>query len=165
MSISCFLIVIDPIFKIFKNLLNGSSGFPSPHNFQSFPKISSEISRFPSIISYGLRPLPPAPDICILGLQILGIVASGSWHSLVHQLVIFASLAFCGTLETTTRDTLRFRPGFLLISGAFCCPWLLFGCLVLLFWHPGGPWGDLGTILGRSWDIGGHKEGPCELQA
>ena len=22
-----------------------------------------------------------------------------------------------------------------------------------------------GTILGRSWDIGGHKEGPCEVQA
>ena len=21
-----------------------------------------------------------------------------------------------------------------------------------------------GTILGRSWDIGGHKEGPCEVQ-
>ena len=26
--------------------------------------------------SYGLRPVPPAPDLCILGLQILGIVAS-----------------------------------------------------------------------------------------
>ena len=25
--------------------------------------------------------------------------------------------------------------------------------------------GDPGTILGRSWDIGGHKEGPCEVQA
>ena len=24
---------------------------------------------------------------------------------------------------------------------------------------------DPGTILGRSWDIGGHKEGPCEVQA
>ena len=25
--------------------------------------------------------------------------------------------------------------------------------------------GDPGTILGRSWDIGGHKEGPREVQA
>ena len=28
-----------------------------------------------------------------------------------------------------------------------------------------GPWDDPGTILGRSWDSGGHKEGPCEVQA
>ena len=28
-----------------------------------------------------------------------------------------------------------------------------------------GVLGDPGTILGRPWDIGGHKEGPCELQA
>ena len=34
-------------------------------------------------------------------------------------------------------------------------------CLVPLLWRPGGP----GTILGRSWDIGGHKEGPCGVQA
>ena len=38
-------------------------------------------------------------------------------------------------------------------------------CLVPLLWRPGGPWDDPGTILGRSWDIGGHKEGPCEVQA
>ena len=24
---------------------------------------------------------------------------------------------------------------------------------------------DPGTILTRSWDVGGHKEGPCEVQA
>ena len=38
-------------------------------------------------------------------------------------------------------------------------------CLVPLLWRPGGPWDDTGTVLGRSWDIGGHKEGPCEVQA
>ena len=38
-------------------------------------------------------------------------------------------------------------------------------CLAPLLWRPGGPWDDPGTILGRSWDIGGHKEGPCEVQA
>ena len=38
-------------------------------------------------------------------------------------------------------------------------------CLVPLLWRPAGRWDDPGTILGRSWDIGGHKEGPCEVQA
>ena len=38
-------------------------------------------------------------------------------------------------------------------------------CLLTLLWRPGGPWDDTGTVLGRSWDIGGHKEGPCEVQA
>ena len=38
-------------------------------------------------------------------------------------------------------------------------------CLVPLLWRPGGVRDDPGTILGRPWDIGGHKEGPCELQA
>ena len=38
-------------------------------------------------------------------------------------------------------------------------------CLVPLLWRPGGPWDDTGTVLGRSWDIGGHTEGPCEVQA
>ena len=38
-------------------------------------------------------------------------------------------------------------------------------CLVPLLWRPGGVWDDPGAILGRSWDIGGHKEGPCEVQA
>ena len=38
-------------------------------------------------------------------------------------------------------------------------------CLVPLLWRPGGTWDDPGTILGRSWDIGGHKEGPCGVQA
>ena len=111
------------------------------------------------LISYGLRPLSPAPDLCILGLQIIGIVASGSLHFLAHQFVIFASLAFFGTLGSITKDTLRSRVGFLLISGRFCCPWLLFGCLVPLLWYPGGPWQDPGTILGRSWDDPGTLKG------
>ena len=56
---------------------------------------------------------------------------------------------FFGTLGSITKDTLRSRPGFLLISGGFSCPWLLFGCLAPLLWRPGGPWDDPGTILGH----------------
>ena len=53
-------------------------------------------------ISYGLRPLPPAPDLCILGLQILGIVASGSWNfwdaNLSFGMIGGFTLASWGTL-------------------------------------------------------------------
>ena len=49
------------------------------------------------LMGYALCRRPP--DLCILGLQILGIVASGSWHFLVHQIVIFASLVFCDSRE------------------------------------------------------------------
>ena len=48
-------------------------------------------------------PLRPAPDLCTLGLQILGIIASGSWHFLVHHLAIFASLIFWDTREYNKR--------------------------------------------------------------
>ena len=38
-----------------------------------------------------------------------------------------------------------------------------------VIWHAWclyfGVLGDPETILGRSWDIGGHEEGPCEVQA
>ena len=62
---------------------------------------------------------------------------------------------FFGTLGSITKDTLRSRPGFLLISGGFCFPWLLFGCLVPLLCVLGDP----GKILGRSWDDPGPLEG------
>ena len=48
------------------------------------------------------------------------------------------------------------------VYGALGCH---LACLVPLLWRPGGPRDDPGTILGRPWDIGEHKEGPCELQA
>ena len=56
---------------------------------------------------------------------------------------------------------------------AFLQPDLRFMVPLGVIWHawcfyfggPGGPREDPGTILGRPWDIGGHKEGPCELQA
>ena len=49
-------------------------------------------------------------------------------------------------------DTLRSMPGFLVIFGGFCCPWVVFGMLgasTLASW---------GT-LGRSWDDPGTLEG------
>ena len=39
--------------------------------------------------------------------------------------------------------------------GVICHAWCLYFTVL------GGP----GTILGRSWDIGGHKEVPCKVQA
>ena len=48
------------------------------------------------------------------------------------------------------------------VYGAHVCH---LACLVPLLWCPGGPWDDPGTILGRSGDFGGHKEGPFEVQA
>ena len=116
-------------------------------------------------LSYGLRPLPSAPrplhsriaDSRHCCKRILAFFGTSTCHLRIFGLF--------GTLGSITKDTLRSRLGFLLISGGFCCPWLLFGGFVPLLWHPGGPWEDPGTILGRSWDIGGHKEGPCEVQA
>ena len=43
--------------------------------------------------------------------------------------------------------------------------WCYLACLVPLLWRLGGPWDDPGTMLGRSRDIGGHKEGPCDVFA
>ena len=54
-------------------------------------------------------------------------------------------------------------------SLAFLQPDLRFMVPMGVIWHGRclyfGVLGDPGTILGRSWDIGGHKEGPCEVQA
>ena len=66
---------------------------------------------------------------------------------------------FFGTLGSITKDTLRSRPGFLLISGGFCCPWLLFGCLAPLLWLPGGPWDDPGTLEGTRKDTARSRHG------
>ena len=56
--------------------------------------------------------------------------------------------------------------------GIFCIQTCYSACLVASLWRPGGPWDDLGTILGRSWGdpgtILGHwraKEGPGEPEA
>jgi hypothetical protein len=52
---------------------------------------------------------------------------------------------------------------------AFLQPDLGFMVPMGVIWHAWclyfGVLGDPVTILGRSWDIGGHKEGFCELQA
>ena len=52
---------------------------------------------------------------------------------------------------------------------AFLRPDLRFMVPMGVIWHAWclyfGVLEDPGTILGRSWDIGGHWEGPCEVQA
>ena len=52
---------------------------------------------------------------------------------------------------------------------AFLRPDLRFMVPMGVIWHAWCLYFDVlevpGTILGRSWDIGGHKEGPCEVQA
>ena len=51
----------------------------------------------------------------------------------------------------------------------FLQPVLRFMVPMGVIWHAWclyfGVLEDPGTILGRSWNIGGHKEGPCEVQA
>ena len=47
----------------------------------------------------------------------------------------------------------------------FCVHGCHLACLVPPLWRLGRLWDDPGTILRRPWDIGGHKEGPCEVQA
>ena len=102
------------------------------------------------------------------GLQILGIVASGSWYFLARKLSFGMSGGFTlaswgpwadfGTLGNITKESLRSRRGFLQIFAEFWCPWVSFGMLgasTLPCW---------GT-LGRSWDIREYKKGHCEVQA
>ena len=52
---------------------------------------------------------------------------------------------------------------------AFLQPDIRFMVPMGVIWHAWclyfGVLGDPGTILGRSWDIGGHKERPCKVQA
>ena len=69
--------------------------------------------------------------------------------------------------DTTEHNNGHFgsRPGFLVFFVDFVAHGCYLVCLVPLLWRPGGAWDDPGTILGRSWDIGGHTEGPCEVQA
>ena len=57
----------------------------------------------------------PRTLVLALGLQILGIIASGSWHpgGLCDNL---------GTLGSTTKDTFRSRLGFSLTFGGFRDP-------------------------------------------
>ena len=105
--------------------------------------------------TYGLRPLPPAPDLCTLGLQILGIVASGSWHlwypDLSFGMLGGLSLASWVTLGRSW-DTGEHNKGHL------CSPDVSFGML-------GGltlaSWGT----LGRSWDTGEHNNGHFKVHA
>ena len=101
----------------------------------------------------------PRPKLIALGLQILGIAASGSWLFWYANLLFgmiggftlasWGPWAEFGTLGSITKDTVRSRPGFLLIFGGFWCPWVSFGML------PFSTLASSGT-LGRSWDDPGH---------
>ena len=106
------------------------------------------------------------------GLQILGIVASGSWHfwysNLLFGMIGCFTLVSWGTLgrfwDTGEHNNGRFEVQVWIFKD-FC--WILVPMGVI--WHA---WclyftvlGDPGTILGRSWDIREYKKGHCEVQA
>ena len=90
-------------------------------------------------------------------VQIFGIVERGSWHFWYTKLSSLHLWFFW--------DTREHNKGYFEVQAWiscdycwFCCPWVLFGMLGA---STLASWGS----LGRSWDIGGHKEGPCDFQA
>ena len=106
------------------------------------------------------------------GLQILGIVASGSWHfwdaSLSFGMIVGFTLASWGTLgrfwETGEHNKGNFQVQariftefwwILVLMGVIWYAWCL--CFIVL--------GDPGTILGRSWEMREHKKGHCWVPA
>ena len=132
-------------------------------NGKLIPGHSSSSTFHDFVISYGLRPLPPAPDHCSLFqdcrflavLQAdLGIFGTQTCHLawLVASLWrLGGSWPDFGTLGSITKESLRSRPTFFRF-------WMDFGA------H-GTVLGDPGLILRRSWDIRDYKTGHCELQA
>ena len=136
-------------------------------------------------LSYGLRPLPPAPDHCPL-LQDCRFLALLQAHlgifgtQTCHLAWLVVSLwragepwANFGTLGSITNNNFEIQALIFIDFGWILVPmdviwhaWsLYFGVLGDPGTILGRSWGGAGTILGRSWDIGGHKEGPCEVQA
>ena len=122
-------------------------------------------------MGYALCRVPP---IIALGLQILGIVASGSWHlwypDLSFGMLGGLTLASWGTLkrswdirehnkghsEVLARILSIFNGFRDPILTVFYVPWTKKGahrchlaCLAPLLWRPGAPWDDSGTIPGH----------------
>ena len=109
--------------------------------------------------------------------QILGIVASASWHlwyaNLSFGMIGCFTLACWGTLgqfwdigEHKNNKTTLWGPGldfywFLVDFGTHGCH---LACLEPLLWRPGGPWDDPGAILERSWDDAGTLLGHWRAQ-
>ena len=116
----------------------------------------------------------PRPLVIALGLQILGIVASGSWHfwytNLSFRMIGSFTLVSWGTLAFLP-DTREHNNGHFEVQaristdfGGFYCPWVLFGMLgafTLASWGTlGRSWSDPGTILGHWRTQGRTLRGP-----
>ena len=113
----------------------------------------------------------PRSVLAASGLQFLGIVGSGPWHSwyanLSFSMIGGFTLACLGTLGRFW-DTWEHNKGHFEFQAWIFTDFLWILVPMDVIWHAWclhfGVLGDSGTILGRSWDIGGHKEGPCEVQ-
>ena len=127
----------------------------------------------------------PRSLLIALGLQILGIVATGSWHpcfpALSFGMLSGLTLASWGALgrswdirehnkgrfEVLARISLiwgGFRDPILIV---FYVPWtkkLPVGVIRHAWRLYFGVLGHPGTILGRSWDIGEYKKGHLKVQ-
>ena len=114
----------------------------------------------------------PRSFLIASGLQILGIVASGSWYfedaNLSFGMIGGFTLASWGTLvgfwDIGEHNKGHFEVQawiftdfwwILVPMGVICYAWCLYFTVL----------GDHGTILGRSWDMREYKKGQCEVQA
>ena len=108
----------------------------------------------------------PRPLLLALGLQILGIVASGPWHSwhanLSFSMIGGFTLAYLGTLGRFW-DTGEHNKGHFKVQAWIFTDFLWILVPMGVIWHAWclhfGVLGDSGTILGRSWDGPGTLEG------
>ena len=106
------------------------------------------------------------------GLQFLGIVGSGPWHSwyanLSFSMIGGFTLAYLGDPGPILGHW-GTQQGHFEVQAWIFTDFLLILVPMRVIWHAWclhfGVLGDSGTILGRSWCIGGHKEGACEVQA
>ena len=106
------------------------------------------------------------------GLQILGIVASGSSYfwgaNMLFGMIGGFTLESWGTLRRFWETGEHNKGNFKVQAWMFTEFWWILVPMGVI-WHAWcryfGVLEDPGTILGRSLDTGGNKEGPCEVQA